>query len=203
MIISSSKPFEEILENLDDPGKIFVLGCGVCATKLQVGGEPEVETMCRKLRDAGKEVIGGGVAKAACSIKSKESLLENDPAIEKADTIIVMSCGSGLSVVSSLVDVPVHPATNTDSLGGYSEGHVRKDLCAMCGSCIADFFGGVCPTARCPKGLMNGPCGGAMEGKCEVDRDRDCAWELIYLRLKEIGRLDLLEKIFEPKEYDG
>jgi hypothetical protein len=73
----------------------------------------------------------------------------------------------------------------------------------MCGSCIADFFAGVCPTARCPKSLMNGPCGGAMEGKCEVDPDRDCAWELIYLRLKEIGRLDLLENIFEPKEYDG
>ncbi|RSD33683.1 MAG: hypothetical protein CI953_1408 [Methanohalophilus sp.] len=112
-----------------------------------------------------------------------------------------MSCGSGLSVVSSLVDVSVHPATNTDSLGGYSEGKVREDLCAMCGSCIADSFGGVCPTARCPKALMNGPCGGAMEGKCEVDLNRDCAWELIYLRLKEIGRLDLLEKIFKPKDY--
>lgn len=203
MIISSPKPFEEILSMLDDAGKIFVIGCGVCATKLHVGGEVEVEEMCFKLAEAGKDVIGGTVTKAACNVKSLDVLLELDPRIAEADSLIIMSCGSGLSIIASIVNIPVHPATNTKSLGGISCGEVKKELCVMCGSCIADYFGGICPTARCPKGLLNGPCGGAMGGKCEVDPEKDCVWELIYLRLKNIGRLDLLEKMFEPKEYDA
>ncbi len=186
---------------LDDAGKIFVLGCGVCATKLHVGGEPEVEEMCRKLRESGKDVIGGAVAKAACSVKSLDILLELDPKIADADSLLIMSCGSGLSIIGSIVNVPVHPATNTDSLGGISCGEVKEEQCVMCGNCIADFFGGICPTARCPKGLLNGPCGGSMDGKCEVDPEKDCVWELIYIRLKDINRLDLLDRMFEPKEY--
>jgi hypothetical protein len=75
-------------------------------------------------------------------------------------------------------------------------------LCVTCGDCIAENFGGICPMARCPKGLLNGPCGGAEDGKCEVNPEKDCVWELIYIRLEGLGRLDLLEKVFEPWEYD-
>jgi hypothetical protein len=202
MIISSPKPFEEILSMLAGSGKIFVVGCGVCATKLHVGGEPEVREMCRRLGDAGVDVIGGVVAKAACNVKSLDVLKELDPRITDADALLIMSCGSGLSVIASVAGVPVYPGTNTDSLGGMACGNVMDGLCVTCGDCIAENFGGICPMARCPKGLLNGPCGGAEDGKCEVNPEKDCVWELIYIRLEGLGRLDLLEKVFGPREYD-
>ena len=201
MIISSSKPFEEILASLEDEDDVFVIGCNVCAAKLKIGGEPEVLAMCERLRVAGKNVIGWILPTAACSVHSWEALVEKNAAIEDAHVIIAMGCGSGTSVISSIVDVPVYSSNNATSLGGLSHGVVIHDQCAMCGKCIIADFGGVCPTAQCAKGLLNGPCGGSMDGKCEVDREKDCAWELIYKRLKLIGRLDLLDVVHEPKEH--
>jgi hypothetical protein len=94
--------------------------------------------------------------------------------------------------------VPVYPSNNTNSLGGRSQGEVIPELCAMCGNCTVYYFGGICPKGQCPKQLINGPCGGSKDGKCEVDQDKDCVWELIYLRLERIGRLDLLDIIWDP-----
>lgn len=201
MIISSAKLFEEILASFENEDDIFVIGCNVCAAKLHIGGEPEVLAMCEQLRAAGKNVVGWALPTAACSVRSWESLVEKNAAIEDARAILVMGCGSGTSVVASVADVPVYPSNDTTSLGGLSHDAVLHDQCAMCGKCTIDDFGGVCPTAQCAKGLLNGPCGGSMDGKCEVDRDMDCAWELIYKRLKVIGRLDLLDEIHEPKEH--
>ncbi|MCL7410630.1 MAG: methylenetetrahydrofolate reductase C-terminal domain-containing protein [Methanosarcinaceae archaeon] len=201
MIISSAKPFEEILLSLDRYDDIFVIGCNVCAAKLHLGGEPEVLDMCECLRNAGKNVVGWILPTAACSVQSWESLVEKNPAIEDARAILVMGCGSGTSVVASVVDVPVYSSNDTTSLGGLSNDVVLHDQCAMCGKCIIADFGGVCPTTQCAKGLLNGPCGGSMNGRCEVDRETDCAWELIYKRLKIIGRLDLLDELHEPKEH--
>jgi hypothetical protein len=188
MIISSAKPFEEILELLEDEDDIFVIGCDVCAAKLHVGGEPEVLDMCKRLEGAGKNVIGW-------------ALVEKNETIKNARAILVMACGSGTSVVAKVVDVPVYSSNNTTSLGGSYQGDLYHELCIMCGSCTIAEFGGVCPTAQCPKNLLNGPCGGSMDGKCEVDREKDCAWELIYKRLREIDRLDLLERVHEPKNH--
>lgn len=201
MIISSAKPFEEILELLEDEDDIFVIGCDVCAAKLHVGGEPEVLEMCKRLEAAGKNVVGWALPTAACSIRSWEHLVEKNNAIKDARAILVMACGSGTSVVAKVMDVPVYSSNNTTSLGGFCHGDVYHDLCAMCGNCIIAEFGGVCPTAQCPKNLLNGPCGGSINGKCEVDREKDCVWELIYQRLREIDRLDLLERVHEPKNH--
>jgi hypothetical protein len=201
MIISSPKPFNEILADMEGIEKIFVIGCNVCAAKLHVGGEPEVLDMCEKLKKSGKDVVGWVLPTAACSIRSYEALVEKGPDIQKADAILVMACGSGTSMVSMLVDVPVYPSNNTDSLGGRSADQVLHQLCEMCGACNIQKFGGICPKANCPKGLLNGPCGGSMSGKCEVAPEKDCAWELIYRQLEKIGRLELLEKIIEPRSY--
>ena len=201
MIISSAKPFEEILASLENEDDIFVIGCNVCAAKLHIGGEPEVIAMCKCLQDSGKNVVGWTLPTAACSVRSWEALVEKNETIENAHAILVMGCGSGTSIVASIVDVPVYSSNDTTSLGGLSRGIVFDDQCAMCGKCTIADFGGVCPTAQCAKGLLNGPCGGSMGGKCEVDREMDCAWELIYKRLKVIGRLDLLDGVHEPKEH--
>lgn len=200
MIISSSKPFSEILDMLADKDSVFIVGCSVCAAKQHVGGEPEVEEMRSNLMDAGINVIGGVVAKAACSVRSREYLEEIAPEIKDADAVLVMACGSGTSNIARFVDVDVYPANNTESLGAMAGDKVIHHLCAMCGQCTIAEFGGVCPTAQCPKELLNGPCGGSMDGKCEVDPEKDCAWELIYERLERIGRLDLLDEVRDAKD---
>lgn len=200
MIISSAKPFEEILELLKDEDDIFVIGCNACAAKQHLGGEPEVLEMCQRLETAGKHVIGWVIPSAACSVASFDSLIEKNPAIKNAKTILVMACGSGVSIVSGITDMPVYPSNNTESLGGRSQGEVIPELCAMCGDCTVYYFGGICPKSQCPKQLLNGPCGGSIDGKCEVDPEKDCVWELIYLRLERIGRLDLLEKVWTLEE---
>ena len=199
MIISSPKSFEEILETLKDEDNIFVIGCDVCAAKMHTGGEPEVQDMYKRLEESGKNVVGWVLPTGTCSIRSYESLVKKNENIKKADAILVMACGSGTSIIAKLTDVPVYPSNNTDSLGGIYQGNVFHAQCAMCGNCTIADFGGICPTAQCPKGLLNGPCGGSMDGKCEVNSDKDCVWELIYDRLEKIGKLELLEKVFEPK----
>ncbi|MGM0771012.1 MAG: methylenetetrahydrofolate reductase C-terminal domain-containing protein [Halobacteriota archaeon] len=200
MIISSSKPFSEILDMLADKESVFIVGCSVCAAKQHVGGEPEVAEMRSNLKDAGINVIGGVVAKAACSVRSCEALEELAPGIKDADAVLVMACGSGTSNIARFVDVDVYPANNTQSLGAMEGDRIIHHLCAMCGQCTIAEFGGVCPTAQCPKELLNGPCGGSMDGKCEVDPEKDCAWELIYERLERIGRLDLLDEVRDAKD---
>lgn len=200
MIISSSKPFKEVLDMLMDKESVYIIGCSVCAAKQNLGGEPEVAEMTSLLKDAGINVIGGAVAKAACSVRSCEYLQELAPNIKSADAVLVMACGSGTSNIARFVDVEVYPANNTESLGAMTGDKVIHHLCAMCGQCTIAEFGGVCPTAQCPKELLNGPCGGSMDSKCEVDPEKDCVWELIYERLERIGRLDLLDDVQDAKD---
>lgn len=201
MIITSAKPFEEILDMLKDEDDIFIVGCNVCAAKLKTGGEPEVLNMCRKLEESGKYVVGWALPTASCSIRSFESLVEKNAKINEASCILVMGCGSGVSAVASVVDLPVYGSNNTLSLGGSSGGKLLLDQCVMCGDCTISKYGGLCPKAQCPKALLNGPCGGAVNGMCEVNREKNCVWSLIYDRLKKINRLDLLYITHAPLEH--
>jgi hypothetical protein len=201
MIITSAKPFEEILALLKDEDDVFIIGCNVCAEKLRTGGEPEVLEMCRRLEASGKHVAGWALPTAACSIRSFESLVEKNEKINEAQCILVMGCGSGVSTVSIVTEVPVYGSNNTLSLGGSSGGKLISNQCIMCGNCNVGEFGGLCPKAQCPKELLNGPCGGAIDGMCEVNRENECVWNLIYERLKKIKRLDLLYVVHAPQEH--
>ncbi len=198
MIISRQKEFKEILRNLKERN-IFIIGCGKCAAKLHVGGEPEVLEMKKRLKRKGKNITGCAVLSAACSIPSWNEVVLQNPRIEKSDALLVMSCAAGVSVISKFDERQVYPALDTDSLGGMRGEEKIEELCGMCGQCNVFMFGGICPLARCPKGLLNGPCGGAMEGKCEVD-ERSCAWDEIHERLKKLGKPEYLEIIHEPKD---
>lgn len=198
MIISRQKEFKEILRNLKERN-IFIIGCGKCAAKLHVGGEPEVLEMKKRLKRKGKNITGYAVLSAACSIPSWDEVVLQNPGIEKSDALLVMSCGGGVSLISALAERKVYPALDTDSLGGIQGEEKNDEQCGMCGQCNVWMFGGICPLARCPKGLLNGPCGGAMEGKCEVD-ERSCAWDEIHERLKRLGKPEYLEIIHEPKD---
>jgi hypothetical protein len=198
MIISRQKKIREILLNIKEQN-LFIIGCGKCAAKLHVGGEPEVLEMGKKLKRAGRTITGWTVLSSACSISSWNEVLSQNPAIRDSDALLVMSCGAGVSEVSRFADT-VYPALDTESLGGMCGEEMMEEQCGMCGECIVWMYGGICPIAQCAKGLLNGPCGGALEGKCELD-ERTCTWDAIYERLKRLGKLEYLEIIHDPKDH--
>ncbi|HEX7628653.1 MAG TPA: methylenetetrahydrofolate reductase C-terminal domain-containing protein [Candidatus Methanoperedens sp.] len=199
MIISRQKEFNDILKLLSEKN-LFIIGCGKCAKKQRVGGEPEVLDMKKKLEAAGKNITGWTVLSSACSLNSWEEVMSQNPGIKKADALLVMSCGGGVSVISGFAGLQVYPALDTESLGGVCCNEVVTEQCGMCGDCTIWLYGGICPVIRCPKSLLNGPCGGAVEGKCEVD-ERLCAWDQIFERLKELGKLENIENMHEPKDH--
>ncbi|MCS7387229.1 MAG: methylenetetrahydrofolate reductase C-terminal domain-containing protein [archaeon GB-1867-005] len=201
MIITEQKPIEEIKESLTGFTRIFILGCGDCATLCQTGGEDQVRDMAQRLHD--KEIVGTLVSETPCDkrILSRDLRKVSD-AINAADAILVMSCGVGVQTATEITGKICIPALNTKFIGMTERIGRFFERCSACGDCILDETGGICPITRCPKGLLNGPCAGHMNGKCEVDREKDCAWILIYKRLKELGQLDKLRKFREPRNYN-
>jgi len=200
------KPLEEILSYLGEGEKVFVFGCGNCAAKSHSGGAPEVERMVERLRRHGAAVTGGvasGDGVSLCKLSVARKLVEEHRRqIDAADSYIVLACGQGIHTVIDATDGGnVHPGCDT-VFGGET---VRDDLiveyCSLCGQCIVDVTGGLCPLTLCAKGLLNGPCGGSKDGKCEVDPERDCGWILIYERLKALGKMDSLRGYQEPKNH--
>jgi hypothetical protein len=198
MIISRQKEFKDILQLLTERN-IFIIGCGKCAKKQRVGGEPQVKDMKTKLEAAGKNITGWTVLSSACSISSWTEVLSMNPEIENSEALLVMSCGGGVSVISGFAGIGVYPALDTESLGGVRCNEVVTEQCGMCGDCTIWLYGGICPIIQCPKSLLNGPCGGALEGKCEID-ERLCAWDKIFEKLKELKKLENLENIHGPKD---
>ncbi|MDP2730781.1 MAG: methylenetetrahydrofolate reductase C-terminal domain-containing protein [Dehalococcoidales bacterium] len=201
--VTEQKPLEEILQSLDKCQAVYLVGCGTCTTMLHTGGKAEVLEMKDKLEAAGKKIAGWMVIPTACDEVSKYALQENDQEIEAADCLLVMSCAYGVQNVSQWTDKPALPAVNTLFIGAeYTPGEF-SEVCRQCGDCVLAWTGGICPVTACAKGLLNGPCGGTNEGKCEVDPEKDCAWTLIYNRLEKQGRLDLFEKEQAPKNYQA
>ena len=202
MIISEQKPFEEILSYLNGENSVFILGCNGCAEASGTGGPIQVEEMRQKLEEAGKKVTGTAVIDFLCEkalVKSR--LRAKVEPVRAADSILVMTCGVGVQAVAAAINKPCHPACNTINLGG-SRGEWRgSERCAECGDCLLDYTGGICPLTACTKGLINGACGGASNGKCELNPEKDCGWELIYNRLKATNRLEQLKKLILPKDW--
>jgi hypothetical protein len=98
-------------------------------------------------------------------------------------------------------DKPVYAGLDTAFLGILESRGVWTEKCAQCGQCVLADFGGICPVTRCAKKLLNGPCGGSREDRCEIDPNTSCAWQLIYKRLKNIGQLDKLENTYDIKDW--
>ena len=150
--------------------------------------------MAVRLAALGKTVTGWVVVPTACDALDREALSGNAGAMEQADCVLVMSCAFGVQMVGLYTAKPVYPALDTLFMGQEMSPGAFSEVCVQCGECVLGWTGGICPITSCPKGLLNGPCGGARKGKCEVSAERDCAWEAIYRRLSQQGRLDLLKK---------
>jgi ferredoxin len=204
MIVTEKKNVEELLENVKNYKSFFLLGCSECATLCGTGGEPELNALKELLEAEGKEVKGIFVAKTGCQVLGTKIEVKGfKEELADADCIIVMSCGAGTqSAVELFPDKPVVPSNNSLFLGNMTRLQMFDERCSLCGECILDKTGGICPLTACPKGLLNGPCGGTSEGSCEVSPDIKCAWVRIYERMDKIGQLDTLKKtVLDAKDW--
>lgn len=195
--ITRQKPFEETLEQLDRFDRVFIIGCGTCTTMARTGGRDEVLKMKEQLQENGKMVTGWIVIPTACDEMTEVALRENEGAIHHANCILVMSCSLGVHKAGIYIGKPVIPAVDTLFIGLEDSPGDFHEVCAQCGHCVLGETAGICPITACNKHLLNGPCGGTNNGKCEVDKEKDCAWTLIYRRLKDQDRLDLMKK-YQP-----
>ncbi|MFH0827175.1 MAG: methylenetetrahydrofolate reductase C-terminal domain-containing protein [Candidatus Omnitrophota bacterium] len=204
MIISEQKALEQILESLKEYAKIFLVGCGECATTCKTGGEEEIAKMQQELEKQGKVIVGSCIPGAPCvASQIKTEMAKNIKALKEAEAILVLACGLGVQSVkdNDRWGLVVLPACNT-LFGAVMDGQGNfYEKCSMCGECVLDITGGICPITLCAKGLLNGPCGGMNKGKCEVDKDQDCAWVLIYKELEKRKKLGRLKEIRQAKDF--
>lgn len=202
MIITEEKPYEEVRKMMESHKKIFIIGCGTCSTTCQTGGETQVKKMAEKLENEGKKITGSLVVESPCDARVlKRDTRKFLKEIEKSDAVFCLMCGAGVQNVAEHLGKIVVPALNTKFLGKTERIGEFYERCRACGECILYDTGGICPVVRCPKGLLNGPCGGMFDSKCEVGKyQHDCAWVLIYNRLKEQDILDLYKSYKPPRD---
>ncbi len=204
MIVTQEKPLEEIMGFLKDAKNVLIAGCDGCNQPPR--GTREAQTLGMLIEMASKEKGEERKTSYTTVIKQCDDKIAREtlaPLLEGVDAIISLSCGIGVQVCNEVLEgVVTYPGQDTIFMGAEErENETLTERCAACGNCILDKTGGICPIARCSKSLLNGPCGGSQDGKCEVDKELDCAWQLIYDRLSSLGKLDSLEEIMPAKDW--
>jgi len=204
MIVGKRKPFEEILQQIQGRGKVLVLGCRTCVEVCMAGGEKEAEILAEELTLwTKKEGVDLEVTHRSVERQCDPEYLEEVRELAgQYDVVLSMACGAGVQFCAETFHgIHVKPAINTNFVGVTQETGLWSERCQLCGNCVVGDFGGICPVARCSKSLLNGPCGGSQDGKCEVDPELDCGWQLIYDRLSELGELDKIEEVRPAKDW--
>jgi ferredoxin len=204
MIVADKKPVEEIIEYVQGCRKILILGCNECVTVCEAGGKKEVGILASTLRmyflNQGEDVkIDENTLERQCD---HEYLEEIRDVADEYDAIISLACGVGVQFMAEKYhSIPIYPGVNTCFLGATEQRGVWTERCQACGNCMLAITGGICPVSRCAKRILNGPCGGSSKGKCEIDSNLDCAWQLIIDRLKALDRLEDYEKVYSIKDW--
>jgi len=204
MIVAERKPIEEIIGFVENCKKILIVGCNECVTVCYAGGKKEVGILASALKMAftkeGKDLeITEVTLERQCD---HEYLEEIRNIVEDFDAIISLACGVGVQFMAEkYLRTPIFPGVNTCFMGVTEERGVWSERCQACGQCILGQTAGICPISRCAKRLFNGPCGGSTNGKCEINKEIDCAWQLIIDRLKELGRLDDYDVLVPIKDW--
>ena len=202
MIVTKPRDWSRIKRNLEGIGakRVFLMGCGQCATVAGTGGQKELVVAKAKLEQEGYEVTGWAVGEVACHLGgTKLETRKHFGSVDAADAVLVLTCGAGVQTVADSVDKPVFPGLESKFLGTVMRHGVFEERCQTCGDCVLDLTAGICPVTTCPKGLLNGPCGGMWDGKCEVLEDRECTHVRIHRRLAEQGRT--ATSSIPPKDY--
>ncbi|MDY6988345.1 MAG: methylenetetrahydrofolate reductase C-terminal domain-containing protein [Thermodesulfobacteriota bacterium] len=206
MIVAEHKPIKELLEMIEGYNNILLVGCKGCVTVCNAGGSKEVAILAAALRIArrkqGKPVTIDELTLDRQCEPEFISWLDEPVRKNNYDAIVSLACSIGPQYIAEEFDtVVVLPGLNTGFMGGTVEHGIWEEYCAACGDCVIQSFGGLCPITRCAKGLLNGPCGGSVDGKCEVNEDMDCIWELIFERMKSLGQVDRLRQIVGAKDW--
>ncbi len=203
MVKGKRKPIDEIKSVITDYSKVLVVGCGGCVSVCLAGGQKEVLELVEDLKESCEKNIQfkGYTVERQCN---RQFLAELDDMVPLYDCLLSMACGAGVQYVAErFPKLPVFPALNTIAIGVDKEIGVYEEKCRACGECVLAYTGGICPVTRCAKGLFNGPCGGTNKGMCEVDDKIPCAWNDIYKRLSDQGRLDNITRIQEPMQWQN
>lgn len=204
MIVADKKPIDEIIEEIKDRKNILILGCNECVTVCEAGGQKEAGILASALRmyflNQGKEVkIDEVTLERQCDHEYLEEIRDS---IDQYDAVVSLACGVGVQFMAEKYrTTPVYPGVNTCFLGATEERGLWTERCQACGSCLLATTGGICPIARCAKRLLNGPCGGSTAGKCEINQEVDCAWQLIVDRLKALEKMEDYEKLAPIKDW--
>jgi len=204
MITGEQKPIGEIIEKVKGYSNLLVLGCGTCVKTCFAGGEDEAATLTSALRLAFKKQrkvvrIDDFTIERQCE---DAFIREVASRVNGYDAILSLACGAGVQMVGSrFPGIPVLPGVNTTFIGILEKAGLFSEQCTGCGDCLVDHFSGFCPISRCSKKLLNGPCGGSRGGKCEVNPDTECVWQLIIERAQERGQLDNLMEIVPPRNW--
>jgi hypothetical protein len=204
MIITTQKPLDEILDFISPYSNILIAGCDGCTQPPR--GLREAKILSQLLELGGKLRGENFVFKVTTVVKQCDSYLTASilkPQMEGVEAVLSLACGIGVQTLAELFpELPIFPAQNTHFMGAEDrEAGTLEERCAGCGDCLLALTGGICPVARCTKGLLNGACGGSKNGKCELNPEKDCAWILIYERLKKQGKLELIKEFRPPRDY--
>jgi ferredoxin len=203
MIVSKQKPLQEILSSLQGCATVFLIGCTKCATVCKSGGEEEVWQMQEALMGAGIGVSGSIVIDEACHmLRVSRDLRSKQQLVDEADALVVLACGAGMQSVSAASSTKTVAALNTLFLGNIRRFGQFEQKCSLCGECILTETAGICPVTTCAKGLLNGPCGGMDNGRCETDQETPCAWAEIYERLHHQPDSSSLAAYRPPKNFE-
>jgi ferredoxin len=208
MIGTKKKPVQEVLDALEGYQKVGIVGCDGCAKTCATGGAVQTEEMAKDLKEHGKKVIFDLAPNTTCNLNNIRTFFTGlEGAIKKSDALLVLGCGGAVQVVRQLTEeygftIPVKSGLDTV---GHMDTIIPEELlleqCQECGQCVLNETGGICPVTKCAKSLLNGPCGGSQDGKCEADLTRDCGWILIYRRMAALGELDRLRRYVAPKDH--
>lgn len=202
MIITKKKDQADVLKRLSGKETVYLFGCNSCAEQCKTGGIEEIKELSAILKEKGHTVSGYSLLDETCYNQIVRKEFRCHDAIKKSDAIVVLACGAGVRTVADNApeSQPVLPALDTLFLASVQSQGRFFEGCSLCGECVLDKTAGICPHTECPKGLLNGPCGGMANGMCEVNAENQCAWARIYKRLKEQGRLNLMEEFSPPKD---
>ncbi len=204
MITAEQKPMQEIIQYLAPYSKILLVGCNECVTVCAAGGRKEVGLLASALHlnslKQGKTIdIKEITLERQCDPEYVEELTAY---IDSADAVLSMACGCGVQTIAArFKEAHVYPAVNTKFMGASLSQGVWAERCQGCGDCMLGITAGICPVSRCSKSLLNGPCGGTSNGQCEIGPETDCAWRLIWERLKELGIQDRYEELVDAKDW--
>lgn len=204
MIVGKQKPLDEIWDMIKPHKNILVLGCNTCVAVCHEGGNKEAEIMASLLRmKSQQQGVGMTITQSGIERQCEHEFFDSvKDLIENADAVLSTACGIGVQFIAEKFSTThVYPGLNTTFLGSVEKIGTMVEKCQACGNCVLGSTAGICPIARCAKRVMNGPCGGSTKGSCEINKELDCAWQLILNRLSALGQMDRYETLAPIKDW--